>query len=190
MAKGGCGTLMATASASFILLMGWAASVAGGVDPAAITLREAKRNGASTRVQTELKAKGLYRPGLPPGDASALGKMPKPLQVEIETRFVFNERLVPIDAAGTVGSVSIDHVSGADQPGNRGAQRVVRHVIQAASAINGEVRLTSALIRPEVRLLVAERRNGDGSVVVVSPAGPLTWYELELLQGQIGRAHV
>ena len=183
MAKGGCGTLMATASASFILLMGWAASVSGGVDPAAITLREAKRNGASTRVQTELKAKGLYRPGLPPGDASALGKMPKPLQVEIETRFVFNERLVAIDPAGTVGSVSIDHVSGADQPGNRGAQRVVRHVIQAASAINGEVRLTSALIRPEVRLLVAERRNGDGSVVVVSPAGPLTWYELELLQG-------
>jgi hypothetical protein len=183
MAKGGCGALMATASASFILLMGWAASVAGGVDPAAITLREAKRNGASTRVQTELKAKGLYRPGLPPGDASALGKMPKPLQVEIETRFVFNERLVAIDPAGTVGSVSIDHVSGADQPGNREAQRAVRHVIQAASAINGEVRLTSALIRPEVRLLVAERRNGDGSVVVVSPAGPLTWYELELLQG-------
>jgi hypothetical protein len=183
MAKGGCGTLMATASASFILLMGWAASVAGGVDPAAITLCEAKRNGASTRVQTELKAKGLYRPGLPPGDASALGKMPKPLQVEIETRFVFNERLVAIDPAGTVGSVSIDHVSGADQPGNREAQRAVRHVIQAASAINGEVRLTSALIRPEVRLLVAERRNGDGSVVVVSPAGPLTWYELELLQG-------
>ena len=35
--------------------------------------------------------------------------------------------------------------------------RAVRHVIQAASAINGEVRLMSALIRPEVRLLVAGR---------------------------------
>ena len=44
-------------------------------------------------------------------------------------------------------------------------------------------RLMSALIRPEVRLLVAERRDRDGSVVVVSPAGPLTWYELELVQG-------
>ena len=183
MAKGRCGTLTATASASFILLMGWAASVAGGVDRAAITLREARRNGTSTRVQTELKAKGLYRPGLPPGDAAALGKMPKPLQVEIETRFVFNERLVANNQRGTSGSVSLDHLNGADQPGEGGAQRAVRQVIQAASAINGEVRLTSALIRPEVRLLVAERRNGDGSVVVVSPNGPLTWYELELLQG-------
>ena len=183
MAKGGCGTLTATASASFILLMGWAASVAGGVDRAAITLREARRNGTSTRVQTELKAKGLYRPGLPPGDAAALGKMPKPLQVEIETRFVFNERLVANNQRGTSGSVSFDPLNGAEQLGEGGVQRAVRHVIQAASAINGEVRLTSALIRPEVRLLVAERRNGDGSVVVVSPTGPLTWYELELLQG-------
>ena len=41
----------------------------------------------------------------------------------------------------------------------------------------------SALIRPEVRLLVAERRDRGGPVVVVSPAGPLTWYELELVQG-------
>ena len=183
MAKGRCGTLTATASASFILLMGWAASMAGGVDRAEITLREARRSGTSTRVQTELKAKGLYRPGLPPGDAAALGKMPKPLQVEIETRFVFNERLVANNQRGTSGSVSLDHLNGADQPGEGGAQRAVRQVIQAASAINGEVRLTSALIRPEVRLLVAERRNGDASVVVVSPTGPLTWYELELLQG-------
>ena len=60
---------------------------------------------------------------------------------------------------------------------------MVRHVIQAASAINGEVRPMSALIRPEVRLLVAERRDRGGPVVVVSPAGPLTWYELELVQG-------
>ena len=50
-------------------------------------------------------------------------------------------------------------------------------------AVNGEVRLMSALIRPQVRLLVAERRERDGPVVVISPAGPLTWNELELVQG-------
>ena len=56
-------------------------------------------------------------------------------------------------------------------------------MIQAASAINGEVRPTAASIRPEVALLVAERRDREGPVVVVSPAGPLTRSELELVQG-------
>jgi hypothetical protein len=60
---------------------------------------------------------------------------------------------------------------------------VVRHVVQAASAINGEVRPAAATIRPEVALLVVERLDGDGSVVAVSPAGPLTRSELELVQG-------
>jgi hypothetical protein len=59
---------------------------------------------------------------------------------------------------------------------------VARHVIQAASAINGEIRPTSAAVRPEVAFLVAERRQRDGPVVVVSPAGPLTRSELELVQ--------
>ena len=76
-----------------------------------VTLRESKRSGASTRVQTELKAKGLYRPGLPPGDAAAEGKMPKPLQVEIETRFVFNERLVAVNTVARPGLASIDQVN-------------------------------------------------------------------------------
>ena len=56
-------------------------------------------------------------------------------------------------------------------------------MVEAGLAVNGEVRMMSALIRPEVRLLVAERRERDGPVVVVSPAGPLTWDELELVQG-------
>jgi hypothetical protein len=55
-------------------------------------------------------------------------------------------------------------------------------VIQAASAINGEIRPTAAAVRPEVALLVAERRHRDGPVVVVSPAGPLMRSELELVQ--------
>ena len=85
MARDGCWTWTAAATASLILLMGWPNSVARAEARATVSLRESKRNGASTRVQTELKAKGLYRPGLPPGDASVDGKMPKPLQVEIET---------------------------------------------------------------------------------------------------------
>ncbi|HMB03975.1 MAG TPA: hypothetical protein VKP69_09580, partial [Isosphaeraceae bacterium] len=60
------------------------------------------------------------------------------------------------------------------------AQRVVRRVVQAASAINGEVRPMAAALRPEVSLLVADRRAGD--VVVFSPRGPLTRSELELVQ--------
>jgi hypothetical protein len=59
----------------------------------------------------------------------------------------------------------------------------VRHIIDASSAINGEVRPTSASIRPEVSLVVAQRRARGGPVLVVSPAGPLTWPELELVQG-------
>jgi hypothetical protein len=184
MARAGCWTWTAAATTSLILLTGWPESVAGGEARATVTLRESTRNGASTRVQTELKAKGLYRPGLPPGDASADGKMPKPLQVEIETRFVFNERLVAVNVDGTPVLASNDHLNAAAyQPGKGQSLKAVRHVVQAASAINGEVRLMSALIRPEVRLLVAERRDRDGTVVVVSPSSALTWYELELVQG-------
>ena len=69
MAREGCWTWTAAAAASLILLMGWPDQRGGGRGRATVTLRESKRNGASTRVQTELKAKGLYRPGLPPGDA-------------------------------------------------------------------------------------------------------------------------
>ena len=59
--------------------------------------------------------------------------------------------------------------------------KAIRRVERAAAAINGEVRATSATIRPEVATLVAELR--DGQVVVVSPGGPLTRAELEVVQG-------
>ena len=59
----------------------------------------------------------------------------------------------------------------------------MRHVVQAAAAINGEVRPTAAALRPEVALLVAEKRDRGWPVVVFSPAGPLSWSELEVVQG-------
>jgi hypothetical protein len=55
-------------------------------------------------------------------------------------------------------------------------------VIQAAAALSGEIRQRASSLRPEVSLLVAERRREDGPVVVVSPAGPMTRTELELVE--------
>jgi hypothetical protein len=110
--------------------------------------------------------------------------MPKPLAVEIETRLVFDERIVvaeakqPADLARSSRANSTAKHAQLDRP-----LRAVRRVLQAASAINGEVRLMSALIRPQVQILIAERRDRTGPVVVTSPNGPLTWYELELVQG-------
>ena len=63
-----------------------------------------------------------------------------------------------------------------------GSLKVARHVVQAASAINGEVRPMAASLRREVALLVAEKRDRGWPVIVFSPAGPLSWSELELVQ--------
>jgi hypothetical protein len=90
------------------------------------------------------------------------GPKPKPRLLKVETRTEFAERVVAIDAAGR-------------------ASRVARWVLQAASALNGEIRTRATAIRPEVALLVADRR-GE-AVVVFSPSGPLTRSELELVEG-------
>ena len=136
------------------------------------------RGGTATRVQIELKAQGLYRPGLPPGGAGAEAQMPKPRELDVQTRLVFQERIVPVEPGGNArSSAGVSDRSAAALP-----LRIVRHVIQAASAINGEVRPTSASLRPEVALLVAEKRDRGWPVVVFSPAGPLTWSELEVVQ--------
>jgi hypothetical protein len=188
MAEQGCGagSLAGKIVVATILSVAtiWSGRAVGGQAGTAIALRELKRAGTTTRVQTELKAKGLYRPGLPPGGTSGEARMPKPLTVEIDTRFIFDERIVESAGTGMVGAARVGQVNTAAFPAERGrALRAVRHVIEAGLAVNGEVRMMSALIRPQVRLLVAERRERDGAVVVISPAGPLTWNELELVQG-------
>lgn len=149
-----------------------------GVSP--VVLRELARAGATTRVHTQLKAKGLHRPGIPPGEV----KMPKPLMAEIDTRFIFYERFVPVDSQGIAKAAKVSQPAAATATAD-GPQplKAVRHVVEAGLAVNGEVRMISALLRPEVRLLVAERQERDGSVVVISPSGPLTWDELQLVQG-------
>jgi hypothetical protein len=147
---------MAVLNGSLIAL----AMLAMGAAPeAAVSLRESARVGEATRDLVAMKAEGLYRPSPAPG--SGQEKPPRPLALKVETRLDFEQRVVAVDASGV-------------------ASRAVRRVVQASSAINGEVRPMAAALRPEVALLVADRREGD--VVAFSPRGPLTRPELELVQ--------
>ena len=124
---------------------------------APVALSETDRPGAATRVQISLKAEGLYKPAAVPGTAKA--DLPKPLALKVESQLDFFER----------------HVKGPES-----TARVVRRVVKAASAVNGEIRPQASAIRPDVALLVAESR--AGRVVVFSPGGPLTRSELELVE--------
>ena len=120
-------------------------------------------------MRIELKAEGLFRPGLPPSALAEEARLPRPLALEVKTRLAFNERVVKPAPPG--GGASSER------------RRAARWVTQAASAINGEIRATSSALRPELSLLLAERTGGEGALVVVSPSGPLTRPELELVQG-------
>lgn len=110
-----------------------------------VELRDSAQVGDSTKVLVTLKAEGLYRPAPAPGAAKS--EPVKPLKLKVETRLEFLERVLVTDPVG--------------KPGR--ATRVVRKVSQAASAINGEIRPTAAVLRPEVALLVAEPRAGEWS---------------------------
>jgi hypothetical protein len=121
-----------------------------------VTLFEEVRPGQATRATIELKAEGSFKPSTLPGAPEA-----KPLALKVETRLIFAERVLSVDAKAL-------------------AKKTLRLVEQAAATINGEVRPSSATLRPEVMLLVAERL--DASVKVTSPGGPLTRSELELVQ--------
>jgi hypothetical protein len=144
----------------------------------AIILRESGEAGGCTQVRIELKAEGLFRPGLPAGSIEAEARMPKPLALDVKTRLVFLERQIEDQGRAETGQV------GATQTRARSSKRkAIRWVSQAAAAINGEVRPMSSLLRPELSLLVAQREGEQGAVVVVSPAGPLTRPELELVEG-------
>ncbi|HEV3121666.1 MAG TPA: hypothetical protein VGY53_07180, partial [Isosphaeraceae bacterium] len=111
------------------------------------------------RFTLEMKAEGHARPGLP-GSAGG-GSESKPLALRVETRLVAVDRVVRSDAQGR-------------------PSRALRRVLQAASAINGDVRPTAATLRPEVSLLVEEL--SDAGSRVFSLGGPLTRQELELVE--------
>jgi hypothetical protein len=133
-----------------------AASLAGMPSERAVMLRESAQPAQSSHVLIEMSAEGQYRPTAPAGSPA-----PKPLDLKVETRFEFDERVLKLARDGQV-------------------ERVVRHVLQAASAINGQIRPSASSLRPEVALLIASKRDGD--VITYSPGGPLTGSELELVQ--------
>ena len=82
----------------WIVTLGIAGSTqtAGVAASGPILMHEEMRRGSMTRVQIELKAQGLFRPGLPPGAASSELRMPKPLELDIQTRLIFGERIVEV----------------------------------------------------------------------------------------------
>lgn len=155
------------------------AGFAAGEPAGAVVLGEAVPRGAASQVRIELKAQGLFRPGAEPNTVKDGAKMPKPLSIEIQTRQIFHERVLDVvDEAGaaTTGKVADQRDAARGRP-----RKVARHVVQAAAAITGEIRQRARTLRPEVSLLVAERRDA-GPVVVISPAGPLTRSDLELVE--------
>ncbi len=119
-------------------------------------LKEHPQSGQITHVQIELKAEGLSKPPVPEGRPGA-----RPLPIKVHGRLDAWEKVVTLDESGAV-------------------RRVVRQVNQAAAAINAELRPTSSSLRPDLSLLVVERR--DEGPYVFSPSGPLTRSELEVTQ--------
>lgn len=142
--------------------VGVGATGAAGADQEPVSLGEAPGLHAATAARIDLRATGFYRPDLPPDAKTDEAKMPKPLDIDIQTRVIFRERRVEGDG---------------ERP------KAIRLVSQAASAINGEVRPTAYELRPELSLLIVEQAEDGGHVVAVSPSGSLTRAELELTQG-------
>jgi hypothetical protein len=164
------------------LLLVCSGHVIAGEPTGTIVLGESMPRGSDSQVRIELKAKGLFRPGPEANAVKDGAKMPKPLSIEVQTRLVFYEHV--LDLVDDALAIRIEKADGSE-PGarQRGRPRkVARHVIEAAAAINGEIRPKATSLRPEVALLVAERQRIDGPVVVVSPGGPLTRSELELVE--------
>ncbi|MGC8644261.1 MAG: hypothetical protein ACP5XB_30745, partial [Isosphaeraceae bacterium] len=83
----------------------WMASPAAG-EEGSIELRERLTPGNCTHVRIELKAEGLFRPGLPPDALTAEAKMPKPLALNIQSRLLYAERLLQPEQAGGAGSAA------------------------------------------------------------------------------------
>jgi hypothetical protein len=141
-----------------VLWLGYGSDLIGADAP--VALRERAEAGQTTQALVELKAEGLYRPNADPGKTDA--KPSKALALKVQTRLTFVQKVLAVGPDG-------------------GASRVARKVAQAASAINGEIRPLASQIRPEVSLLLVERRKGH--VRAFSPGGPLTRSELELVEG-------
>lgn len=123
-----------------------------------ITLREEAKPGASTRVAVMMKAEGSR----PDYRLEAKGKA---LPFRVETHFDFLERI--LDA-------------GPDGRPKRSARRAER-ATASIDFFRAEGQTMAADLRPEVALLVAERR--PAGLLTFSAGGPLLRSELDLVQG-------
>lgn len=118
-------------------------------------LREEAGDG-TTRVLIEMKAEGEFRPE---GETKGAKSKEKPRPLKVEARLDFYERALKRDPDGP-------------------ARKTARRVVEAVAALGGTQGI--AKIRPEVALLVGDRR--EAGAVVWSPSGPLTRQELDLVQ--------
>lgn len=134
------------------------AGVAGARADEGVILRE--REGGTTRVLIEMRAEGEYRPEAPAGTAKAAAAAVKPQPMKIEARLDFAERVLLRNP-------------------DRSARRSARRVIEAVTAI-GDAQGRLLKLRPEMKILIADRR--DMGTVVFCPGGPLTRWELEMVQ--------
>ena len=107
----------------------------------AIVLRERGEEAACTQVRIELKAEGLFRPGLPAGSIGAEVRMPKPLALDVKTRLVFIERLIEDKGPDR----KRERAERLETRARSSKRKAIRWVSQAAAAINGEVRPMSSL---------------------------------------------
>jgi hypothetical protein len=163
-----------------VLLLAGSGRLAAEEPAGTFVLAEAVPRGAASRVRIEMKAKGLVRPGLSPDKLTADARMPKPLSLDVETRLAFHERV--LELVEDAGATGVGRQDGPPAAGRGRPKKVVRQVIQGAAALNVEGRRRATSLRPDVFLLVAERQRQGSPVVVVSPAGPLTRSELELVE--------
>src|SRR5689334_15356489 len=78
---------------------------ARGESGTSVVLSEAMLRGSTTRVRIELKAQGLFRPGLPPGKVATGARMPQPLALDVQTRLIFSERVLELAEEGTPSAI-------------------------------------------------------------------------------------
>lgn len=163
-----------------LVLSGLASGQGAGVR---VELDGRPRLGTGSRVRIEMKARGLFRPGLPPTAGGSAAKMPKPLMLDVASRLIFSERAVLVGRDGRLVDARNAKARGPGASASGGSPRVLRQVVQAASVINGEIRPSEATIRPSMTRLVADRPDPAGPALVASLGGPLTRAELELVEG-------
>src|SRR5262249_17876272 len=145
--RGGLGAPIVLAMA---MLPAGAGRSAAGDSSGTILLGEAIPRGVAAQVRIELKAHGLFRPGPGPGGVRGGARVAKPLSIEVEAGLVFYERI--LEVAGDASAIQIGRGGGAEGAPRGRPRKAARHVVQAAAAINGEIRTRATSLRPEVSL--------------------------------------